>query len=332
MTLSIPRFSRRSLKPYFAEFLGTSLLIVLGDGVVAQCLLSDYTYGTWLSINIAWAAAVCLSSYLSDPSPAINPAVTICMAIIRPSAGQWRTIPGKLFAQFLGGFVGAAIVYLNYRSAIHAWDPELTVPGGSILSPKGHHSAGIFSTYPSAFFSSNWEAALQELLGSAVLMFGVLSISDPVNAQRYPAPQLSMFLLLLAIGAALGWQTGYVRYRKIIHGAPDINTDCARPSTQQETLVRDSFLPLFMEGKFSLQPTTTVSFLSLCRLQGVYWARRLTTLCFTRAETRLLLILSTRWRTGREHFGWTECSSKTAACWEVSPWEIDKHKFVDSND
>jgi aquaglyceroporin related protein len=80
--------SRRSLKPCFAEFLGTALLIVFGDGVVAECLLSDYTYSTWLSINIAWAAAACLSGYLSDPGPTINPAVTICLAIIRPSPGQ----------------------------------------------------------------------------------------------------------------------------------------------------------------------------------------------------------------------------------------------------
>ncbi|KAJ5391984.1 hypothetical protein N7509_007474 [Penicillium cosmopolitanum] len=201
---------RRALKPYLAEFLGTTLLIVIGDGVVAQCLLSDYQYGTWLSINIAWAAAVCLSSYLSDPSPTINPAVTICVALVRPSAGQWKSIPGKLLAQFLGGFVGAALVYVNYRSAILAWDPEYTIPWGSILSPTGHHSAGIFSTYPSASFASNWEAVFSEVLGSAVLMFGAFSISDPRNAQRFPAPQLSMFLLLLSIGAALGWQTGYI--------------------------------------------------------------------------------------------------------------------------
>lgn len=201
---------RRVLKPYAAEFLGTALLIVIGDGVVAQCLLSDYNYGTWLSINLAWAAAVCLSGYLSDPSPTINPAVTICLALVRPSEGQWKQIPGKLAAQFLGGFVGAAIVYINYRSAIKAWDPEYTIPGGSILSPVGHHSAGIFSTYPGAFFESNWEAVFSEMLGSAVLMFGSLSISDPGNARRFPAPQLASFLLLLMIGAALGWQTGYV--------------------------------------------------------------------------------------------------------------------------
>lgn len=202
--------SRRELKPYVAEFLGTALLIVIGDGVVAQCLLSNWYYGTWLSINLAWASAVALSGYLSDPSPTINPAATICLALVRPSAGQWRQIPGKLAAQFLGGFVGAAIVYINYRSAILDWDPEYTIPGGSILSPTGHHSAGIFSTYPAAFFKSNWEGVFSEGLGSAVLMFGSLSISDPRNTHRFPAPQLASFMLLLSIGAALGWQTGYV--------------------------------------------------------------------------------------------------------------------------
>ncbi|KAJ0416350.1 aquaporin-like protein [Aspergillus carlsbadensis] len=199
----------RSLKPYTAEFLGTALIIVIGDGVVAQALLSDYQYGTWLSINLAWASAVCLSGYISDPSPSCNPAITLVRALIRPERNQWRALPGKLLAQFLGGFVGAALVYTNYRSAILAWDPEYTIPGGSILSPRGHHSAGIFCTYPAAFFSSNWEAAFNEILASSVLMFGVLSVNDPSNARRFPAPQISTFLLLLAIGAAVGWQTGY---------------------------------------------------------------------------------------------------------------------------
>jgi aquaglyceroporin related protein len=108
--------------------------------------------------------------------------------------------------------VEAAIVYLTYRSVIAAWDPEYTIPGGSILSPTGHAPAGIFATYPSAFFKSNWEAGWQEGLGAAVLMFGALAISDPANAERLPVPQLLIFLLLVAIGASLGWQTGYVSF------------------------------------------------------------------------------------------------------------------------
>lgn len=211
MRLSLARLSPRALKPYAAEFLGTALIIVIGDGVVAQALLSDYQYGTWLSINLAWASAVCLSGYLSDPSPTCNPAITLILALVRPQPDQWKRLPGKLFAQFLGGFVAAILVYINYRSAILDWDPEYTIPGGSILSPRGHHSAGIFCTYPAAFFSTNWEAVFNEVLGSSVLMFGVLSVSDPANARRFHSPQLSLFLLLVAIGAALGWQTGYVR-------------------------------------------------------------------------------------------------------------------------
>lgn len=256
--------SRRALKPFVAEFLGTALLIVIGDGVVAQCLLSDYHYGTWLSINLAWASAVCLSGYLSDPSPTINPAVTICLALVRPSAGQWKQIPAKLAAQFLGGFVGAAIVYVNYRSAILDWDPEFTIPGGSILSPLGHHSAGIFSTYPASFFESNWEAVFSEVLGSAVLMFGSLSISDPKNTHRFPAPQIAVFLLLLMIGAALGWQTGYVCFHvslPIIHLGEYSNEN--RLSTPPETLARDYSRLSSMAERCLRQPTITLLFPSL---------------------------------------------------------------------
>ncbi|KKY13606.1 putative glycerol uptake facilitator [Diplodia seriata] len=208
MGLKVPKVSRRGLKPYAAEFLGTALLILIGEGVIAQVLLSDFHNGTWLSINLAWAGAVSLTSYLSDPSPSVNPAVTLAMALVRPSHQHWREVPGKLLAQFAGAFVGAALVYGSYRSAILAWDPEYTIPGGSIISPMGHHSAGIFATYPSALLVSNWEAVLQEVLASGVLMFCVLSIAEGPNA-RFGAPQVSVFVLMVAIGAAMGWQTGY---------------------------------------------------------------------------------------------------------------------------
>lgn len=281
--------SRRALKPYLAEFFGTALLIVIGDGVVAQALLSDYQYGTWLSINIAWAAAVALSGFFSDPSPTINPAVTICMALVRPTPGQWKKLPGKLLAQFLGGFVGAALVYANYRSAIADWDPEFTIPGGSILSPRGHHSAGIFSTYPAAFFGSNWEAAFNECLAAAVLMFGVLSISDPVNGVRFASPQVSMFLLLVAIGAALGWQTGYVGVPRGTNCEGD--ADCHRLSTRRETLVPGCFRRLSMDERFSLRLTIILSCPSLPRWSGALSALRSTILCSTRETTRGLLVL-----------------------------------------
>lgn len=226
--LSLPRLSRRQLKPYLAEFLGTLLLIILGDGVVAQVLLSSSTYGNWLSINLTWASAVVLTTFLSTPPPAINPAMTLVLALIRPEPGQWTKVPGILLAQFTGAFVGAGLVYLNYRSAIRAWDPEFSVPGGSILSPLGHHSAGIFATYPSAFLQSNWEAVEQEVLGAAVLMFGVLAVGDSLHVERFGGRGCAngvglggVFLLLLGIGAALGWQTGYVSLGLFFYACPD---------------------------------------------------------------------------------------------------------------
>jgi aquaglyceroporin related protein len=106
-------------------------------------------------------------------------------------------------------------VYLQYASAIAAWDPEFSVPGGSILSPQGHHSAGIFATYPAAHFGSNWEAAVAEFLGAAVLALGVYAVADERNG-GLKAPQFGLFGLMVAIGASMGWQTGYVSFVPLV--------------------------------------------------------------------------------------------------------------------
>jgi len=202
--------TRKQFQPYLAEFLGTFLLILLGESALAQTLLSHNTYGSYLTVNLAFAVGLSLSSLLSFPSPDVNPAVTLTLALLRPSRTSARTIALKLLSQFLGAFVGAAAVYLTYRSAIASFDPQYSVPGTSIINT--HASAGIFATYPSALYNSNWEAAWSEGLGSAVLMFGVLAIADPVAQRRFAGPHVSLFLLLLGIGASLGWQTGYVSF------------------------------------------------------------------------------------------------------------------------
>ncbi|KAG9563898.1 aquaporin-like protein, partial [Aureobasidium melanogenum] len=206
MAVRIPASLHRSgLRPYLAEFIGTLLLILIGDGVVAQAVLTDFYYANFLSVNLAWAAAVALSCYIGA---AVNPAITLASAIIRPTKLQWKQLPGKIIAQFAGAFVGAALVYFQYASAIKTWDPEYTIPGGSILSPQGHHSAGIFATYPASHFGSNWEAAVTEFLGSSLLAFGASAVADAKN-ESLKAPQFMMFALMVAIGASMGWQTGY---------------------------------------------------------------------------------------------------------------------------
>jgi len=209
MAVRIPSsLHRANLRPYLAEFTGTLLLILIGEGVVAQALLTDFLYANFLSVNLAWASAVALSCYIGA---SVNPAITLASAIVRPSKAQWRELPGKVIAQFAGAFLGAALVYLQYMSAIAEWDPEYTVPGGSILSPQGHHSAGIFATYPASHFRNNWEAAVSEFLGSAVLAFGVFAVADVKN-EGLKTPQFGVFALMVAIGAGMGWQTGYVSF------------------------------------------------------------------------------------------------------------------------
>jgi aquaglyceroporin related protein len=154
MALRIPPpLHRSTLRPYLAEFIGTLLLILIGDGVVAQALLTNFHYANFLSVNLAWASAVSLSCYIGA---SVNPAITLASAIVRPSKQQWQQLPGKITAQFAGAFVGAALVYLQYASAIATWDPEYTVPGGSILSPQGHHSAGILDLIGKLLLLSFW--------------------------------------------------------------------------------------------------------------------------------------------------------------------------------
>ena len=209
MAVRIPRpLHRNNLRPYLSEFIGTLLLILIGEGVVAQALLTDFLYANFLSVNLAWASAVALTCYIGA---SVNPAITLASAVVRPNKAQWKQVPGKLTAQFAGAFFGAALVYLQYCSAIAAWDPEYTIPGGSILSPQGHHSAGIFATYPASHFGSNWEAAVSEFLGSAVLAFGVFAVADAKN-EGLKAQQFGVFALMVAIGAGMGWQTGYVSF------------------------------------------------------------------------------------------------------------------------
>lgn len=272
MAVRIPASLHRSgLRPYLAEFIGTLLLILIGDGVVAQAVLTDFYYANFLSVNLAWAAAVALSCYVGA---AVNPAITLASAIIRPTKLQWAQLPGKMAAQFLGAFVGAALVYLQYASAIKAWDPEYTIPGGSILSPQGHHSAGIFATYPASHFGSNWEAAVTEFLGSSLLAFGASAVADPKN-EGLKAPQFMMFALMVAIGASMGWQTGYVsslshfslphlcQLRKHQHRAfADIVSH--RPSTQLATSVPVLSQPSSTAAKSSPPRASTSSSLSLC--------------------------------------------------------------------
>jgi glycerol uptake facilitator protein len=180
------------VQAYLSEFIGTLILILLGDGVVAAVLLrnSKAEHSGWIVITFGWGMAVAIAVYVALISGAhINPAVTVGLASV--GAFPWAQVPGYIIAQLLGAFVGAVLVWITYYDH---WketdDPVLKL--------------GVFSTIPQ--IRNTVPNFITEVIGTAMLLFGVLAII--ANAQAAVAP-LSVGFLVLAIGLSLGGPTGY---------------------------------------------------------------------------------------------------------------------------
>ncbi|KAJ5495708.1 Aquaporin-3 [Penicillium diatomitis] len=188
-----------------SEFFGTMILILFGNGVVAQVLLSHGEKGDYQSISWGWGLGVMLGVYVSGQSGGhINPAVTFANCIYR--GFPWRKFPIYLSAQILGAMCGAAIVYGNYKSAI-----DLFEGGASIRTVPGYSStatAGIFCTYPAAFMTRTGQF-FSEFLASAILIFVIFALKDDGNLGAGQLTPLALFFVIFGIGACFGWETGY---------------------------------------------------------------------------------------------------------------------------
>ncbi|TFK73626.1 aquaporin [Pluteus cervinus] len=190
-----------------AEFLGVAILVIFGNGVDCQIVLSQnptvasFPRGDWTSLSFGWAAGTALGVWVSGGISGghINPAVTLALATFR--GFPWRKVPIYIFAQLLGGIVGAAIIYGNY---IHAID---IVEGGRNVRTMA--TASLFSTY-ALDYMTNVSSFFEEFLGTAILLFVIFAMIDKKNM---PPPAglnpLLLFFLILAIGACIGMQTGY---------------------------------------------------------------------------------------------------------------------------
>jgi len=217
---------REYCRDAFSEFFGTMILILFGDGVVAQVLLSHEQKGDYQSISWGWGydpssfwypsfkltvlffhsrLGVMLGVYASGASGGhINPAVTFANCVFR--GFPWRKFPIYALAQTLGAMAGSAIVYGNYKSAINSYEggPNIrTVPGYSTTA-----TAGIFCTYPAEFMTKTGQF-FSEFLASAILMFMVFALKDDGNLGAGPLVPLALFFVIFGIGACFGWETGY---------------------------------------------------------------------------------------------------------------------------
>ncbi|THC87475.1 hypothetical protein EYZ11_013077 [Aspergillus tanneri] len=181
------------------------ILVLFGDGVVAQVTLSHNEKGNYQSISWGWGLGVMLGVYASGASGShINPAVTLANCVLRKF--PWRKWPIYAVAQLLGGMCAAAIIYGNYRSAIDVYEGGSdirTVPGYSSTA-----TAGIFCTYPAEFMTRTGQF-FSEFISSALLMFMIFALKDDSNLGAGPLTPLGLFFVIFGIGACFGWETGY---------------------------------------------------------------------------------------------------------------------------
>ena len=189
------------MSPLLAEAVGTMILIVFGDGVVANVVLNR-TKGNnsgWIVITTGWALGVTIAVYsvVGVSGAHLNPAVTIAMAAI--GKFPWASVPGYIAAQVVGGFFGGVIVWLTY---LPHW--EATVDPGAKLA--------AFCTGPA--IRNRVTNIVSETVATFMLVLGLLAVLSPTNL--LPGSDLAkgfgpllVGVIVWGIGLSLGGQTGY---------------------------------------------------------------------------------------------------------------------------
>jgi glycerol uptake facilitator protein len=189
------------MSKFSAELIGTMILIILGDGVVANVLLnrSKGQNSGWIVIAIGWGLAVTVGVYTVGTISGghLNPAVTIALATIGKFA--WTDVPSYITAQMIGAFLGAVIVWLAY---LPHWKETADTAA----------KLGVFCTAPAIRHPPS--NLLTEIIGTFILVLGALAIPSPNNLNvelgfSTGLGPLLVGLLVLSIGVSLGGPTGY---------------------------------------------------------------------------------------------------------------------------
>lgn len=179
---------------FMAEFLGTLLLVWLGDGVVAAVSLnkSKGKDGGWIVVTLAWGLAVAIPVYIFGgiSGAHLNPAVTIANAVV--GNFTWAQVPSYIGAQMLGGIVGAALVWLTYLPHWKETEDKAT-------------KLGVFCTAPA--IRNTGANFLTEFLVTGLLVFGLMGLGQAKMVDGFSA--LAVGLFIVVIGLSLGGPTGY---------------------------------------------------------------------------------------------------------------------------
>jgi len=198
---------RQIIREPMAELAGVAIFVLFGTGVNCSVALSknqavaSSPKGDFLSVNFGWAIGLAMGAWVSGGISGghLNPAVTLALAIWR--GFPWRKVPAYIFAQILGGVIGAGLVYGNYLDAINIFEGD--------SGTRTRATASLFATY-ALDYMTDISCFFTGFLGTAVLVFVVLAAADKKNdAAPKGLRPLTLFLALLGVGAAFGMQTSY---------------------------------------------------------------------------------------------------------------------------
>ncbi len=201
----------RTMKEFIGEVFGTFILILLGDGVVANVGLAPRLAGNaynWNTITIGWAFAVIIAVYVSGgvSGAHLNPAVTVGLAFKR--GFPWKKVLPFIVAQMIGAFLGALAVFLIYRDGLVA------------AGMPNVWSTGPGSVFQESFFQAEQGAAtggysmltaiIAEFFGTLVLIWGIAASGDSKNmGLKDNLGALIVGFAVLAVGLSLGGPSGY---------------------------------------------------------------------------------------------------------------------------
>lgn len=206
-----------------AEFLGTMVLILFGDGCVALALGAGAGYGNplfnnWMVIGWGWGLAVVFGVYVAGAVTGahINPAVTLAFAMRR--SFPWVKVIPYWCAQVLGAYAGAAMVYFNYNWFISNYEAANHITRGVTANPSAILVAKILYTFPNslqipghpAATVSNLAGFADQVLGTALLVGLIFAVVDLLN--QPPQSNLAPFiigLIVVAVGLSFGLNAGY---------------------------------------------------------------------------------------------------------------------------
>ncbi len=182
------------MSPFISEIIGTAVLVLMGNAVVANVVLNK-TLGNnsgWIVVTFGWAIAVFVAVFISGAASGahLNPAITISLAF---KTGDWNNVPIYIAGQLLGAMAGTTLAWIHYKPHYDLTeDPDLKL--------------ATFCTNPP--IDNKFYNLMGEIIGTFVLVLGVLFISKPFDTLG-ALDALPVALLVLGIGLGLGGTTGY---------------------------------------------------------------------------------------------------------------------------